>query len=82
MFWGIEFQVLTPWYKKDCCSFVLFINGIVSMREVELRVGRECVAFDVVKYWLRYMYVAYGINYVLFYQLHIGKVRSILRPLG
>ena len=38
----IEFQVLTPWYKKDCCSFVLFISGIVNMREVELRVGWKC----------------------------------------
>ena len=42
MLWGIEFQVLTPWYKKDCCSFVLFINGIVIMTEVEQWVGREC----------------------------------------
>ena len=43
MMWVMEFQVLTPWYKKACCSLVLFINGIVSMREVELRVGRECL---------------------------------------
>ena len=43
MLWGIEFQVLTSWYKKDCCSFVLFINGIVNMREKEQRVGRECL---------------------------------------
>ena len=53
MFWGTELQVLTPRYKKDCCSFVLFINGIVSMREVELLVGWECLALDIVKYWFR-----------------------------
>ena len=29
---GIEFQILTPWYKEDCCSFVLFMNGIVNMK--------------------------------------------------
>ena len=46
MLWGIEFQVLTPWYKKNCCSFVLFTNGIVSMREVKLHVELECL-----KYW-------------------------------
>ena len=28
------------------------------------------------------MDVAYGINYTLFYQLHIGKVCSVSRPLG
>ena len=28
------------------------------------------------------MDVAYGINYTLFYQLHISKVSSVLRPLG
>ena len=49
---GIKFQVLTFWYKKDSCSFVLFINGIVNMREVELRVGWECLTLDCVKYWL------------------------------
>ena len=53
MLWGIEFQRLTSWYKKDCCSFVLFINGIVSMRGVELHVGRECLTLDFVKYWFR-----------------------------
>ena len=53
MSWGIEFQVLTSRYKKDCCSFVLFINRIVSMREVELQVGRECQTLDFVKYWFR-----------------------------
>ena len=31
MFWRIEFQVLTSWCKKDCCSFILFINGIVQL---------------------------------------------------
>ena len=36
----MEFEVLTPCYKKDCCSFVLFINGIVNMREVQQLVGR------------------------------------------
>ena len=51
--WGIEFQVLTPWYKKDSCSFVHFINGIVNMREVEQRVGRECLTLDFVKYSFR-----------------------------
>ena len=51
--WGIEFQVLTPWYKKDCCSLKLFINEIVSMREVELRLGQECLTLDCVKYWFR-----------------------------
>ena len=25
---------------------------------------------------------AFGINYTLFYQLHIGKDSSVLRPLG
>ena len=53
MLWGIEFQVFTSWYKKDCCSFVLFMNGIVSMGEVEPRVGRECLTLDLVKYWFR-----------------------------
>ena len=43
MLWGIKFQVLSPWYKKDCGSFVLFINGIVNMREEEQRVVRECM---------------------------------------
>ena len=55
------------------------------MREWELRVGRECLTLDFAKYWfslLGYMDVAYGINYILFYQLHIVKVRSVLRPLG
>ena len=28
------------------------------------------------------MDAAYGINYTLFYQLRIGKVCSVLRPLG
>ena len=28
------------------------------------------------------MDVAYGINYTLFYQLHVGKVCSVLKPLG
>ena len=28
------------------------------------------------------MYVAYGINYTLFDQLRIGKVRLVSRPLG
>ena len=28
------------------------------------------------------MDVAYGINYILFYKLHIGKVCSVSRPLG
>ena len=28
------------------------------------------------------MDVGYGINYILFYHLHIGKVCSVLRPLG
>ena len=51
MLWGIELQILTSWYKKDCCSFVLFINGIVNTREVEQRVGRECQTLDCVKYW-------------------------------
>ena len=49
MMWGIEFQVLTPWYKKDYCSFVLFINGMVNAREVEQRVARECLTLDFVK---------------------------------
>ena len=47
---GIESQVLTPWYKKDCCSFVLFINGIVNMRGVEERVERKCLMLFSVKY--------------------------------
>ena len=51
MLWGIEFRALTSWYKKDCCSFVLFINEIVNMREVEQRVGRECLTLDCVWYW-------------------------------
>ena len=53
MLWGIEFQVLTPWYKKDCCSFVLFMNGIVNIRKEEQRVGRECLTLDFVKYCFR-----------------------------
>ena len=53
MLCGKKFQVLTPWCKKDCCSFVLFINGIVSVKEVKLRVERECVTLDFVKYWFR-----------------------------
>ena len=53
MLWGIEFQVLTPWYKKDYCSFVVFINGIVNMREEEQRVGRECLTLDFEKCWFR-----------------------------
>ena len=51
MLWGIDFQVLTSRNKKDCCSFVLFINGIVNMREVEQRIGREYLTLDFVKYW-------------------------------
>ena len=31
---------------------------------------------------LGYMNVAYGLNYTLFYLLHIGKVFSVLRPFG
>ena len=50
MLCGTEFQVLTPWSKKDCCSFVFFINGIVNMKEVEQRVGRECLTSDFAKY--------------------------------
>ena len=42
-----------PGIKKDCCSFVLFINGIVTMREVKLRLGQECLTLDFVKYWFR-----------------------------
>ena len=53
MLWGIEFQVLTSWYEKDCCSFVLSINGIVNMREMEQRVGRECLTLDFVTCWFR-----------------------------
>ena len=53
MLWVIEFQVLTPWYKKGYCSFVLFINGMVHMREVKQRVGRECLKLNFVKYWCR-----------------------------
>ena len=49
MLWEIEFQLLTSWYKKDCCSFVLFINGIVTLREVEQRVGWECLTLDFTK---------------------------------
>ena len=50
--WAIEFQVLAPWYKKDCTSFVLFINGIglVNMGEVEQWVGQKCLTLDFVKY--------------------------------
>ena len=47
MLWGIEFQVLTTWYKKDCCSFILFVNGIVNMRGVGQRVGQECLISDI-----------------------------------
>ena len=53
MLWRMEFQVLTPWYEKDCCSFVLFINGIANMGEEEQRVGRKCLTLDVVKCWFR-----------------------------
>ena len=66
MLWGIEFKVLTPWYKKDCCGFVLFNNGIVSMREVERRVGMEYLTLDFAKYWFRLHGCCYGINYALF----------------
>ena len=52
MLCGVEFQILTPWYK-DCWRFVLFINGRVNMKEVEQRVGQECLTLDVVKYWFR-----------------------------
>ena len=55
MLCGIEFQVLIPWYTKDCCSFVLFMNGI-NLREIEQRVERECLTLDFVKYWLRLLY--------------------------
>ena len=81
MLWGIEFQVLTPWYKKDCCSFVVFINRIVNMREEEQRVGRECLTLDLRSIGLGYTDVVYGINYTLFYQLRKGKVCSVSRPL-
>ena len=40
MFWRIEFQVLTSWYKKDCCSFILFINGIVQLHTREYETSR------------------------------------------
>ena len=53
MMWEIESQILTPWYRKDCCSLVLFINGIVSMRELKLRVGLEYLTMDFEKYWFR-----------------------------
>ena len=47
MLWGIEFQVLTPWYKKDCYSFALFINGIGKheRRETAGRMGMSDIVF-------------------------------------
>ena len=36
---------------KDCCSFLLFMHGIVNMREVEQWVGLKCLTLDFVKYW-------------------------------
>ena len=72
MLWGIEFQVLTPWYKIDCCSFVVFINGIVNMREEEQRVGRECLTLDFEKCWFRlygcclwYKFIHYFTNFIM-----------------
>ena len=74
MLWGIEFHVLALWYKKDCCSLVLFTSGIVNMKEVEQQVERECLTLDFVKYWCRLQGFHLWYNYTLFYQLHIGKV--------
>ena len=65
MLWEIELHILTFWYKKDCCSFVLFIRGIVNVREVKHRVGRECLTLDCVKYW----FSLHGC--CLWYQLYI-----------
>ena len=53
MLWGKEYPVLTPWYKKDCCSFVLFINGMVNMSKMEERVELECLILNFVKCWFR-----------------------------
>ena len=65
MLWAIEFQVLTAWYKEDCYSFVVFINGIVNMREEEQRVGQECLTFQIryctVASYIAYRYFAIGI---------------------
>ena len=47
------------------------------MREEEQRVGHWTLRIVC----LGYMDVIYGINYTLFYQLHNGKVCSVLRPL-
>ena len=53
------------------------------MREVELRVGRKCLTLDFVKYWFRLHECCLWYKfYTLFYRLHIGKVCSVLRPLG
>ena len=76
---GIKFQVLTPWYKKDCCSFVLFINGIVSMREVELHVGRERLTLYFVKYWFRLHECCFWHKLYIILQFHIGKVCSAFK---
>ena len=81
MLWGIESQVLTPWYKKDCCSLILFVNGIVNTREVEQRVGWECLTLDFVKYWLRLHGCCLWYKLYIFFQLHIGEVCSV-RPVG
>ena len=61
------------WYKKDCCNFVLLMNRIVNMREMEQQVGRECLTFYFAKYQFR-LDVGYGINCTLFYLLQIGRV--------
>ena len=53
------------------------------MREVELLVGRGNVwHWTLSSIGLDYVDVAYSRNYILFYQLHISKVCSILRFLG
>ena len=61
------------WYKKDCCNFVLLMNRIVNIREMEQQVGRECLTFYFAKCQFR-LDVAYGVNCTLFYLLQIGRV--------
>ena len=82
MLWGMEFQVLTPWYKKDCCSFVVFINGIVNMREEKQRVGWKCLTLDFEKCWFRLHGCCLWYKlYIIFLPIHNDKVCSVSRPL-
>jgi len=48
---GIEFQILTPWYEKDC-SFAVLKNSIAKEDVEELRVLREYMFFGL-EFWLR-----------------------------